>query len=104
MSIDDLKKLCDDLRSAKSALEALQVKLSACSLNGHQRNISVDITDLGGLRLTECDRNTGYTSRCIRGREMILLGVKKVISALVDEQKQRVTELERQIAEARITP
>lgn len=42
----------------------------------------------------------GYASRVIRGREIILLGVKKTIAAMVDDQTRVVKDLETKINEA----
>ncbi len=104
MSIDELQALCVSLKAERTRLEELNVKLRACNLNGHQRQISVNISDLGNVALTDCARDTGYRSQVIRGREMILLGVKKALAALVDQQAATVARIEQQIADARVSP
>lgn len=100
MSIDQLKKLCDQLESARKLLAEQEARLSACTL-GHQQQITVNIEGLGAVALTEFDHR--YMSRLIRGREMIMLGVKKALAAMVEAQAERVANLERAISEAQVT-
>jgi hypothetical protein len=102
MSIDELKKLCDKLDAERKTLSAHRSRLAMCDLSGHQRGITLNIRDLGSIELSEMDR--GYAERLIRGREMIMLGVKKALRAMVDAQAEKVATLERAIADARVSP
>ena len=103
MSIEELKKLCDCLAVERAELENLRKKLAACKLSGHQHDIGVSISGVGNTALTSMSRETGWAARVISGREMILLGVKKVLAALVDDQAELVRKIEQQIADARVT-
>lgn len=101
MSIDELKKLCDRLEAERKTLAEHRKRLNRCNLDGHQEGISLNVRDLGTVALSEMDHC--YAQRLIRGREMIMLGVKKALSAMVDAQADRVAALERAIGEARVT-
>jgi hypothetical protein len=90
------------LDQEKAKLMDMQTRLSYCTLSGHQRDITIGITDLGNIAVTEMHRGTGYSAKVIRGREMILLGVKKVLVAMVEQRAAVVADIERQIAEARV--
>ena len=102
MSIDELKKLCDRLAAAKAELEKLEHKQSLCKLSGHQVPISVRVHGEIDVAVSHMDRS--YMQSVIRGREMILLGVKKVINGLIDQQRAHVADLEEKISNARIAP
>jgi len=104
MTIDELKALCDRLKMMRESLAELKLRHAACTLSGHQKSITVEIAGVGKFGLTYCDYTTGYASRVIKGREMILLGVKKALEAMVDERAETVRQLEQQIADARVTP
>lgn len=102
MSIDELKKLCDRLADARAELERLEHRQGLCELSGHQVPISVHIRGEINVDVTHTDRC--HMQSLIRGREMILLGVKKVINGLVDQQRAHVADLEDRISNARISP
>lgn len=102
MTIEELKALCDRLKVARDSLDELKRRHAACTLSGHQNNITVEITNVGKVGVTYCDYSTGYASRVIQGREMILLGVKKALAAMIDERAETVRQLEQQIADARV--
>lgn len=102
MSIDELKALCDQLETARKLLAEHEKRLSLCQLSGHQEAISVSVGGIGSVALTSMDR--GYMQRLIRGREMIMLGVKKCLAELVEAQRAKVRELESAIAESRVDP
>ena len=99
MGTSDIMKMCEKLNAEREKLELFKTRLASCELNGHQSEITVTVGNAKiQLRVTELDR--GYASRVIRGREIILLGIKKTIAAMVDEQTQIVKDLETQINEA----
>lgn len=100
MGTSDIMKMCEKLNAEREKLELFKTRLASCELNGHQSEITVTVGNAKmQLRVTELDR--GYASRAIRGREIILLGIKKTIAAMVDDQTQIVKDLETQINEAR---
>ena len=101
MTIEQIKGLCDKLAAERKTLAGHRERLANCSLSGHQNDISIYINGLGKIELSEMDR--GYSQRLIRGREMIMLGVKKTLSAMVDAQADRVAALELAINESRVT-
>lgn len=103
MNIDEIKSLCDKLVKEREELVKLKTKLAMCNLSGHQNNVSVTIQGVGSIYLTEVSRDTGYAARLIRGREMIMLGVKKSLSYMVDQQSDVVKLLEDKISNAKIT-
>lgn len=103
MTIDQLKGLCDRLKVEREALAKRQQMFSACRLSGHQHEVTVSISGVGSLQLSSISRESGYASIVIRGREIILLGVKKAIAAEVDKQAELVCKLEQQIADAVVT-
>lgn len=90
--------LCKQLDKARTRLHAAVEQRKALDLGGHQKTLTVCIGD-SRVTVTECDRDTGYMSKCIRGREMILLGMQKVINAEVDYWKAKCASLRQQIAE-----
>lgn len=101
MSIEQLKKMCDQLAAARKLLAEHKSRLGLCDLRGHQESISIRVGNIGSIDLTYMDQC--YMQRQIRGREMIMLGVKKVLGAMVDEQAARVAKLEQAISDARVT-
>ena len=99
MHTGGLVELCKNLDAEREKLELFKTRLASCELNGHQSEITVTVGNAKmQLKVTELDR--GYASRVIRGREIILLGVKKTIAAMVDDQTRVVKDLETQINEA----
>lgn len=103
MTIDEIKDLCDRLQVERKRLKELTDFLSKCDLNGHQENITVSVSGVGSIGITYCDRSTRYASAVISGRQMILLGIKKALAAMVDEQDQRVMAISIEIDNARVT-
>lgn len=102
MSIDELKKLCDQLAAARAELERLERKQALCKLSGHQVQISVNVDGAIDVAVSRMGRD--YREAVIRGREMILLGIKKVLNELIDQQRAHVADLEERISSARIAP
>lgn len=99
MHTGGLMELCKNLDAEREKLELFKTRLASCELNGYQSEITVTVGNAKmQLKVTELDR--GYASRVIRGREIILLGVKKTIAAMVDDQTRVVKDLETQINEA----
>ena len=99
MGTSNIMKMCEKLDAEREKLELFKTRLASCELNGHQAEITVTEGNAKmQLKVTELDR--GYASRVIRGREIILLGVKKTIAAMVDDQTRVVKDLETQINEA----
>lgn len=102
MTLTELKNLVERLGSRGEELQRLRAAFQACQLSGHQKSISVQIDGVGSIALTEMDN--AYAQRLIRGREIILLGVKKAIAAQIDAKVKTLRELEEEIASARVIP
>lgn len=102
MNFAELTQLFSRLEAARAEARPLLKSLKACNLTGHQMAISVTITDVGTVNLTEMDRS--YLQRLIRGRELIMLGVKKAISAKLDAKRLEIIELENAIKSAQVMP
>lgn len=98
----ELNQLFASLDRARAEYIPLEKSLKACNLTGHQMAISVTITDVGTVSLTEMDRS--YMQRLIRGRELIMLGVKKAISAKLDTKLKEIRDLEQAIMTAQVMP
>lgn len=98
----ELTLLFTQLDRARAEISPLLKSLQACNLTGHQMTISLNVADVGTIALSEMDR--GYMQRLIRGRELIMLGVKKALSAKVDEKRDEIRALEHAIRTAQVTP
>jgi hypothetical protein len=102
MNRAELNKLFDKLDNLRAEVPPLEKSLKACNLNGHQMSITVTVADVGTVMLTAMDRS--YMQRLIRGRELIMLGVKKAISAKLDAKLAEILELEQSIMSAKVVP
>lgn len=101
MTTNEIIELCQRLKKEREALSEMKKKLAACNLSGHQKRIKVLIGD-GSIAVNVTEMNRGYSESLIRGREMILLGVKKAIQAAVDEQESLVSRIEEAINSAKV--
>lgn len=101
MTTNEIIELCQRLKKEREALSEMKKKLAACNLSGHQNRIKVLIGD-GSIAVNVTEMNRGYSESLIRGREMILLGVKKAIQAAVDEQESLVSRIEEAINSAKV--
>lgn len=97
MNTDRIKHLCQELDTARTRLGAAVENRKALDLGSHQKALQVCI---GDSRITVTELDTDYMSKCIRGREMILLGMQKVVNADVDYWKAKCASLRQQITEA----
>lgn len=98
----ELNQLFDRLDKALAEVLPLRKSLKACNLTGHQMAISVTVSNVGTVLLSEMDRS--YTQRLIRGRELIMLGVKKAITAKLDAKLEEIRDLEQAILSAKVIP
>lgn len=95
MDTAKLVKLSQALEAARAGLaEALKARSIVDSAGHHQSSISIRCGDIK-LDVTEMDRC--YMQSIIRGREMIALGIKKVLNAKVDEAQGKVKRIESEI-------
>ena len=101
MTTNEIIELCKRLKKEREALSEMKKKLASCNLSGHQNKIKVLIGD-GSITVNVTETNRGYSESLIRGREMILLGVKKAIQAAVDEQESLVSRIEEAINSAKV--
>lgn len=102
MTTNEIIALCQQLNKERAILVEMKSKLAMCQLSGHQNRIKVLIGD-GAIAVNVTGMDRGYSQSLIRGREMILLGVKKAISAVVDEQQSIVLSIESEINSAKVT-
>ncbi len=98
MNTEKIRDLTKVLDAEKAKLAALKAQASMLTLSGHQNQISVTIQDKVQLAVTAMDR--GWSQRCIRGREMILLGVKKAMAAMIEEQEFAVEKAKQDLCNA----
>lgn len=98
MNTEKIRDLTKVLDAEKAKLAALKAQASMLTLSGHQNQISVTIQDKVQLAVTAMDR--GWHQRCIRGREMILLGVKKAMAAMIEEQEFAVEKAKQDLCNA----
>ncbi|MTD32600.1 hypothetical protein [Paludibacterium denitrificans] len=99
MDIQATRKLLDQLQSERDELDRLVTEERTLTLDGHQDGISVRIgSDSRSIAVTGMDKN--YAQCVIRGREMILLGIKKVYRAAIEYQKAKIHALELKIRES----
>lgn len=94
----DTKLISAHLQKLHAARENLANCIKARSTvdnaGSHQSEISIRCGDVV-VSVTEMDR--GYMQSIIRGREMIALGIKKVLNAKVDEAQDKVKRIEEEI-------
>lgn len=86
------------VESWEKRLSELQKMYECCGLSGHQNSISVSVDKVGSFPITEITRESGYSAVLVRGREMILLGVKKALAQMIDEAEQNVRLAKRHLA------
>ena len=98
MNTENIRELTKQLDIEIARLTSLKKQFISLTLNGHQESITVTIKDKVQLAVTAMDR--GYAQRCIRGREMILLGVKKAMAAMIEEQEWVVEEAKQAVRKA----
>lgn len=98
MDIQVTKQLLDKLQSAQDELSKLLSEERVLTLDGHQDGISVN-TGKGSRTISVTYMDRSYSQRVIHGREMILLGIKKVYRAAIEDQKAKVHAIQLQIQE-----
>lgn len=100
MNTDLIRKLTFDLDDAEKLLKELTTEAEYLNLN-HQDLISVCVPKVTRwIAVAENGgREAGWMTRLIRGREMILLGMKKAYAAMIEQQKERVQAIKEQIAQ-----
>lgn len=98
MNTENIRKLTELLDAEVASLARLKSQASLLTLNGHQESITVSVKDKVTLSVTAMDR--GYAQRCIKGREMILLGIKKAMAAMIEEQEFAVEQAKQALRDA----
>ena len=95
MDTQKIVRLSQALEAARAGLaEAIKARSIVDSAGHHQTSISIRCGDIT-LSVTEMDRC--YMQSVIRGREMIALGIKKVLNAKIDEAQDKVKRIEAEI-------
>ncbi|WP_396180207.1 hypothetical protein [Flavobacterium sp.] len=95
MDTNQLVKLSQSLDAARSTLsDCIKARSIVNNAGTHQSEISIRCGNVT-VSVTEMDR--GYTQSIIRGREMIALGIKKVLNAKIDDAQDKVKRIEAEI-------
>ncbi len=68
-----------------------KAKREKLDFNGHQEHV---ILEIKGERFYLSELDKGYASRLIRGHEMIVLGLQKVLNAKIRNHTYRIQQLE----------
>lgn len=101
MNTELIRKLTVDLDTAMKHAADLRREAGTLQLN-HQEQIAVSVP--GCHRIIHVAVNgghgAGWMTRMVRGREMIMLGIKKAYAAMIEAADDRVAEIEAAIAKA----
>jgi len=98
MDTNAISELCKKLEQEEKLLQELKKEASLLNLNGHQEQITVSFS--GKTRaIAISDMARDYSQKVIRGREMILLGVKKAYLGIIDHQENVVVKIKEEIRE-----
>jgi hypothetical protein len=99
MNTDLIRSLTKDLDLARKSLIALRAEAETLNL-GHQGTISVCVPGATRAIVVAQDggRSFGWQSRMVRGREMIMLGIKKAYAAMIESERAQIEVLKEAIA------
>lgn len=98
MNTKAIRQMTELLDQRRKQIAELKHEASLLTLNCNQEEIRVSVgKSTRSIAVTAMGRD--YMHKMIRGREMILLGVKKVYAAIIEEFESDITELEKKIAE-----
>lgn len=100
MNTELVRKLTVQLDEAEKLLIELKKEADSLHLN-HQNPISVNVPGTNRwIGVAENGgREHGWMSKMIRGREMIMLGIKKAYMAMIEEQEEKVSTIKALIAQ-----
>lgn len=99
MDTKAIRQWTEVLDKKRQQLDELKQEASLLTLSGNQDQIRVTVGTKGrSIAVSEMGRD--WAQHLIRGREMILLGVKKAYAAMIAEAEAEILEVERKIAEA----
>lgn len=90
MNTQDIRLAADNLDTMRKRLAALKDERATLNCKGHQHEISVTVGTVRRVMVASASYETGYTTRMIRGREMIALGVIKAFDGWIDEAEREV--------------
>lgn len=98
MNTTRIRELTKMLDEARGAARQLRNEAEALNLN-HQDVISVRIKDCARDIYVAVNggREAGWMSQMVRGREMIMLGIKKAYTAMIEDADARVASIESEI-------
>lgn len=98
MNTERIRKLTINRDLAAQLVSELREEASRLTLSGHQHEISVRVgRECRSISVTKIDTHGNYSSRLVRGREMILLGVKKAYAVMIEAAEQRLAEIDAEI-------
>ena len=102
MNTGNIRILCESLDKCRSELNSAKQFREGLNFNGHQEIARV-ILGKSSIDVSWLGRETGYMSKLISGRDMILLGMQKVANANIDYWEKKVQqatmELQKSIGE-----
>lgn len=100
MNNDCVRKILDEIVIAERLLAELKAEASTLNL-GHQDPIAVSIPKkTRWLGVAENGgRENGWSARLVRGREMIMLGIKLAYAAMIEQQERYLSRLKKDLLE-----
>lgn len=95
MNTDRIRKMTIELDAAMKHAADLRREADTLRLN-HQEQIAVSVPGCHRVIHVAVNggRESGWMTRMVRGREMIMLGVKKAYAAMIEAADERVAEIE----------
>ena len=98
MNTNTIRLAADKLDTARKRLDDLRNERTLLNCGGHQSEISVSVGGVRRVVVAYQSCQTGYTTKLIRGREMIMLGVIKAFDGWIQNAEREVHEAETALA------
>lgn len=89
-----IKQAADKVDAERKRLAVLKEERALLNCSGHPSEISVTVGTTRRVLVARSGYDTGYTSKLIRGREMIALGVIKAFEGWIAEAESDVKNAE----------
>jgi hypothetical protein len=102
MDIKLINERASAVEVAKKALEEAKNRRALLDFKGHQHECNVILMGVA-IRLSYLDRNTGWASKAVRGREMLILGAQKLLNAEIERAEEELRAAERTL-QSSLTP
>lgn len=98
MNTKEIRHYADKLDGLRKSLTDLKQERTLLNCNGHQTELSVSAGAARKVIVGHSGYDTGYMTKIIRGREMILLGMIKTFDGWIAQREKEVAECEAQLA------